>query len=89
MRDYNYRRKMKKKADKRKKELWFNRGYWPTMPSRKVDEEGQVYYTEGYQCKRKKFLKRQANKAVRQADLESFSNGSNYKRAYNLLWEWY
>lgn len=89
MRDYNYRKRMEDKANRRRKELWYDRGYWPTMPSRKEDENGNVYYTEGYQCKRKKFIKRQANKAVRRVPLGSLSNGANYKRAFELQWTWY
>ena len=89
MRDYNYRKRMKDKELHRRKELYHNRGYWPTMPGRKINEKDQEYYVQGQGCNRKKYLKRNASKSVRRAELDSISNGSNYKKVYDLLWEWY
>jgi hypothetical protein len=89
MRDYNYRKRMKDKEMRKRKELYYNRGYWPTMPERRVNEKGQEYYIQGYQCNRKKYLKKYANKSVRRSELDSISNGSNYKKVYDLVWEWY
>jgi hypothetical protein len=89
MRDYNYRKKMKDKEIHRRKELYLNGGYWPTMPRRRINEEGQEYYIQGRECNRKKYLKRYANKSVRKSGLDNINNGSNYKKVYDLPWEWY
>lgn len=89
MRDYNFRRKVKIKEQRKREFLW-NTGYWPTMPNQGVDMSGNKYYIEGDKDVYKQHLKRQANKAVRKAKLESISSSrSNYKRVFDLPWEWY
>lgn len=88
MRNYNFKRKAKIKEQQRRKELW-NTGYWPSMPNKGVGENGEEYFIEGKTGTYKKHLKRRANKAVRRADLESVGSGNNYKRVFNLEWEWY
>ena len=85
MRDYNFRRKAKIKEHNKRKILWYDRGYWPSMPHKGVDEYGEEYFTEGRTGTYKKFLKRQANKAVRKSELDNVGSGCNYKRAYNLV----
>lgn len=89
MRDYNYRKNVRQKEKRRLKELYNNRGYRPAMPNKKIDKDGQVYYVEGYQCHRKKYIKKAANKAVRKSKISNINKGSHYKKIYELLWEWY
>lgn len=89
MRNYNFRKKAKLKEQKRKEFLW-NTGYWPTMPNRGIDEDGNEYFMEGSKDVYKQYLKRKANKCVRKADLESIgSSRGNYKKVFNLPWEWF
>lgn len=89
MRGYNFRRKAKIKEQKRRKTIYNDRGYWPAMPSKGIGEYGEEYYTEGFTGIYKGYLKRRASKAVRSADLDSLSSGAHYKRAFDLMWEWY
>lgn len=89
MRNYNYRINAKHKEQSKRKELYSNRGYWPSMPHKGIDENGKEYYTEGFAGRYKKFLKVQANKAVRRAELNSVNSGCHYKKMYELLCQWY
>lgn len=89
MRDYNFRVKCKKKEQENRKEIYNNRGYFPTIPNRGIGENGEEYYMEGLQSKRKKSLKRTSNKKVRNYKLDGISNGRNYKKVFDLQWNWY
>lgn len=89
MRDYNYRFNAKRKEQLRRKTLYYNRGYWPAMPHKGVDEYGEEYFTEGRTGTYKRFLKKQANKAVRNTMFDNINSGCNYKRVYSLTYMWY
>lgn len=88
MRCYNFRKQAKLKEQNRRKELW-NTGYWPSMPNQGVGENGEKYYLEGRTGTYKRFLKRQANKAVRRAELGTVGSGKNYRKVFDLEWEWF
>jgi len=88
MRDYNFRKKAVIKEQKKRKWLW-NEFCWPSMPNKKTDENGKQYFIEGKTGAYKKFLKKQANKAVRQSKLDIVGSGANYKRVYDLTYKWY
>lgn len=61
MRDYNFRQKAVIKEQKKRKWLW-NSFYWPSMPNKKVDENGKQYFIEGKTGAYKKFLKNRLTK---------------------------
>lgn len=88
-RNYNYRKRMKEKEQKRRKFLYSNVGYFPTMPNQKTDMNSNEYYTEGDLDLRKGYLKRESNKKVRRHRLSHGDSGSNYKKVFNLMYEWY
>lgn len=88
MRNYNFRRQAAMKKQARRRNLW-NTGYWPSMPNKGVGENGEEYFIEGTTGNYKKYLKRQAAKAVRRAELETIGSGNNYKKVYELTWKWY
>ncbi len=89
MRDYNFRRNAKLKEQKRRKELWDGPWYWPAMPYRKQDEDGNKYYIEGKTGSYKRFLKRRSNKIIRKLELEKIGDGNNYRKVFPLWWEWF
>lgn len=89
MRDYNYRKRTKVKEQVNRKTLYNDRGYWPSMPSKGIGENSKEYYVEGHTGTYKKFLKRQASKAVRKARIDSVNSGCHYRKMYELLWQWY
>lgn len=88
-RSYSYRRQVKAKEQRRRKEIYYNRGYFPTMPIEVVGENGELFYIEGCKSNYKQHLKRVANKAVRKSPLEEVSDGKQYRKVFNLQWEWF
>lgn len=89
MRDYNFRRDMKEKEQERREFLVYETGYWPCTPKPAEDESGKKYFTEGAKSVSRSFHKRAANKAIRRAELDSIGSDSNYRKAYDLWWEWF
>lgn len=87
MRNYNFRKKAKRKEQQRRDFLW-NTGYWPSMPRRQIGKDNTQYYLEGFTGAYKPFLKKKASARVRQVEGQ-ISNGAEYKRFYNLVCEWY
>lgn len=85
-RNYNFR-KFHKQKEQQKRAYIYDTGYFPTMPKMNVGENGESYYTEGSKDLYKQCLKRVANKKVRQAKV--VSNGSHYKKIFDLPWSWY
>lgn len=88
MRDYNFRKNNKKKEQERRKEA-YESGYWPTMPCRKEGIGGSSYYLEGGSCRKKQELKRASNRLVRGKNLDEVGSYSNYKKVFDLWWEWF
>lgn len=88
MRDYNFRKSNKVKEQEKRKFI-YNTGYFPTMPNEKEGDNGKPYYVEGSKSNYKQYLKRVANKKVRQSELDDIGSGGGYKRAFDLPWNWY
>lgn len=89
MRDYNYRRHAKEKELKNYKRACECFKYKPRKPKKQQDFKGNFYYVEGSADGRKKFLKRQASKAVRKNRKMKVPKGSSYKKMYELIYQWY
>ena len=87
MRDYNFRRNNKIKEQERRKEI-YKFSYKPTMPNKGIDEDGNEYYIEGIKSLVKKSLMDLSNKKVR-AYKGKIPSGANYKKIYDLQWNWY
>lgn len=87
-RDYSFRRANKIKEQKRRALIHEIR-YFPTMPKKSEGNKGKSYYVEGCKDNYKQSLKKIATKKVRQSNLDKFGNGSNYKKLFNLPWNWY
>ena len=86
MRDYNYRRNMNKKEQRRRAHLARNIGYWGAMPLARVDEDCNEYFVEGDRLGGKQEMLRRSNKILRRAGLEDIGSHSNYKKVYDLWW---
>lgn len=90
MRDYNYRKKCAEREKRKLKIAYKALNAAPTTPHLKENEEGVEYYVEGSQSKRKKDLKKNASRKVRDLDKDCLlPKGSHYKRLYDLEWIWY
>ncbi|NLZ53692.1 MAG: hypothetical protein GX892_11195 [Thermoanaerobacteraceae bacterium] len=87
MRDYNFRKKAKRKEQQKREFLWHS-GYWPSVPRRQIGKNNTHYYLEGFTGTYKPFLKKKANARVRQTK-GRISNGSEYKKLYDLVLKWY
>lgn len=88
MRSYNFKKNKKEKETKKRKDL-YGRGYWPTMPNLQTKENGDEYYVQGKPDNTKKFVKKQAVKAIRNNKCDTIKSGSSYKKNYDLWWEWF
>jgi len=87
MRNYNFRKKAKRKEQQRR-EFLCNIGYWPSMPRRQIGKNNTQYYLEGFTGTYKPFLKKEANARVRRIKGQ-ISNGAEYKKLYDLVYKWY
>lgn len=87
-RNYNFRRANKIKEQKRRA-LIYEFGFFPTMPKKSKGNKGKSYYVEGCKDNYKQLLKKTAVKKVRQSNLDEIGNGSDYKKLFNLKWNWY
>ena len=86
-RDYNYRRKHQMKADNRKKAIACVK-FTPSLPYLRHDENGNEYISDGQKSAMKQYLKRQSNKKVRQYN-DYIDDGGNYKKIFDLPWNWF
>ena len=89
-RDYNFRKKAKTK-EIMKRVFSYNNFVNPSTPIERVNDDGVIYYTEGPQSKRKAYLKKRANKKIRNTKNKTsyYPEGSHYKKVYDLHWIWY
>ena len=88
-RSYKFREKSKQKKQDKMALSYGVMAYEPSRPRRRKNEKGQTYYVQRRTGSYKRFLKKQAAKKYRKIDLEELKSGSQYKRLFDLTWDWY
>ena len=86
-RDYNFKKRLKKREQSRRRQIVNSTGYWPTQPKESVNHENHEYYIEGRRSVTKKNLKKLSNRTIRQTQIDKVGNNSNYKKKFDLWWE--